>query len=346
MTNTPAADTRNLTWAQAYRLRWKRRRLLWMSFRSRHGLRILANRTSQIKPRDILIVMTVRNEMTRLPYFLRYYRDLGVGHFLVVDNDSTDGTDAMLAEQTDVSIWQTSDSYRTARFGLNWMTWLQSKYAHGHWTLMVDADELLVYAHHDTRLLPELTAWLERRGTSAFGALMLDLYPRGALNAHAYTPGTDPTQTIEWFDAGPYRSQRQMPLGNLWTQGGMRERVFFADDPRRSPTLNKIPLIKWHRSLAYVNSCHSILPPHLNRAYDGPGDTRASGVLLHTKFLPEIVSKSAIEKERAQHFHTPQDFDSYYDNIMAAPEIWSETSTRFRNWQQLEELGLMSSGGW
>ncbi|SPJ27052.1 glycosyltransferase family 2 protein [Falsiruegeria mediterranea] len=346
MTITSTADTRKLTWAEAYRLRWKRRHLLWKSFRSRHRLRSVADRTSEIKPGDILIVMTVRNEMNRLPYFLHYYRDLGIGHFLVIDNDSTDGTDTMLAKQSDVSLWQTSDSYRASRFGLNWMTWLQRRYAHGHWTLMVDADELLVYAHHDTRPLPDLTAWLDSQGSTAFGALMLDLYPKGPLNAVSYTPGTDPTQAIDWFDAGPYRSQRQLPLGNLWTQGGMRERVFFADEPRRSPTLNKIPLVKWHRSYAYVNSCHSILPPTLNRAYDGPGDNRASGVLLHTKFLPEIVSKSAIEKERAQHFHTPQDFDNYYDSITAAPQIWTETSTHYRNWRHLEELGLMNSGGW
>ncbi|SLN69696.1 hypothetical protein TRL7639_04065 [Falsiruegeria litorea R37] len=345
MTQT-AATSPTQTWAEAYRLRWKRRRLLWKSFRSRHGLRVMADRTGQIRPNDILVVMTVRNEMSRLPYFLQYYRDLGVGHFLVVDNTSSDGTDLMLAEQSDVSLWQTADSYRAARFGLNWMTWLQRKYAHGHWCLMVDADELLVYAHHNIRPLPELTAWLEARGTTVFGALMLDLYPKGELNAQSYAPGADPLETINWFDVGPYRSQRQMPLGNLWTQGGARERVFFADEPRRSPTLNKIPLVKWHRSYAYVNSCHSILPPPLNRAYDGPGDNRASGVLLHTKFLPEVVSKSAIEKERAQHFHTPQDFDGYYDSVAAAPQMWTENSHQFRDWQQLEQLGLMSSGGW
>lgn len=341
-----AATSRTQTWAEAYRLRWKRRRLLWKSFHSRHGLHVVADRTGQIKPHDILVVMTVRNEMSRLPYFLQYYRGLGVSHFLVVDNTSTDGTDTMLAEQPDVSLWQTSDSYRAARFGLNWMTWLQRKYAHSHWCLMVDADELLVYAHHDTRPLPELTKWLEAQGSTVFGALMLDLYPKGELNTQSYAPGANPLKTINWFDAAPYRSQRQMPLGNLWTQGGARERVFFANEPRRSPTLNKIPLVKWHRSYAYVNSCHSILPPALNRAYDGPGDSRASGVLLHTKFLPEIVSKSAIEKERAQHFHTPQDFDGYYDSIAAAPQMWTEESVQFRDWHQLKQLGLMSSGGW
>lgn len=40
----------------------------------------------------ILLFSTLRNERVRLPYFLRYYRDLGVNHFLIVDNDSEDGS--------------------------------------------------------------------------------------------------------------------------------------------------------------------------------------------------------------------------------------------------------------
>ena len=75
---------------QAYRLRLKRRRLLWRAFRSRHQLKSMQNRTGAIAPGDILLVMVVRNEALRLPYFLDYYRRLGVAQFLVVDNDSTE----------------------------------------------------------------------------------------------------------------------------------------------------------------------------------------------------------------------------------------------------------------
>ncbi|GAB4540645.1 MAG: glycosyltransferase family 2 protein [Ruegeria sp.] len=333
-------------WVRRYRLRLKRKRLLWRSFRSRHALTPVSDKTRLIAPTDILAFTTLRNEMERLPWFLRHYRRLGVDHFLMVDNGSNDGSTTYLLNQPDVSLWQTQASYREARFGLDWLTWLQMRYGHGHWTLMVDADELLIYAHHDSRTLHDLTRWLDGNGQVAFGALMLDLYPKGPLGSQTHDTDTDPTETLPWFDPGPYRVQRQQPLGNLWVQGGVRDRVFFADRPERAPTLNKIPLVRWNRRFAYVNSCHSALPRHLNHAYDGPGGEAPSGVLLHTKFLPQVVAKSQEEKRRRQHFHDPDQFGPYYDGIIAGPDLWTARSERFAGWAHLQALGLMSSGGW
>ncbi len=330
----------------AYRLRLKRRRLLWRSFRARHQLQAVADRTSQIHPDDLLVVAVLRNEMNRLPYFLKYYRDLGVSRFLVVDNASDDGSAEYLAAEYDVSLWRTSQSYRDSRFGLDWLTWLQIRYCHGHWTLVVDADELLVYPGQDRHDLRDLTSWLDAKGRLGFGALMLDLYPKGPLDGHGYAPGQDPLDVLQWFDPAPYRSVRQRPMGNLWVQGGVRERMFFADEPQKSPTLNKIPLIKWNRRFAYVNSTHSALPPRLNAIYSGPGGGEASGALIHTKFLPEIVSKSAIEKQRGQHFARPAEFDSYYDSLTGAPDFWTTRSVRYEGPEQLAALGLLRGPDW
>ncbi len=332
-----------LSWVQKYRLRLKRRRLLWRSFRSRRQLTPLLNRTRAIKPGDILAFTTLRNEITRLPWFLRHYRALGVDQFLIVDNGSDDGSVAFLHDQPDVSLWQTHASYREARYGLDWLTWLQMRHGHGHWTLMVDADELLIYPQHDARSLRDLTSLLDQQGRDAFGALMLDLYPKDPLGVQDYDPDTDPTEVLNWFDTGPYRAKRQSPMGNLWVQGGARERMFFADTPQRSPTLNKLPLVRWSRRYAYVNSCHSALPRKLNAAYDGPGDSRPSGVLLHTKFLPEVIEKSRIEKTRRQHFHNPDQFAGYYDGIINRPLMWTPQSERYTGWRQLQQLRLMGS---
>lgn len=342
----PTSAMRPPTIGEAFRMRWKRRRLLWRSLRSRHQLTPIKDRTNQIAAGDILAVVVLRNEAERLPFFLAHYRRLGVAQFLVVDNGSTDGSSGMLAAQPDVSVWYTDQSYHSARFGLDWLTWLQFKYAHGHWCLTVDADEILVYADHQKCGLQSLTCWLDLQGRQAFGALMLDIYPKGQLSEREYAPGQDPSEILQWFDAGPYRSVRQVPLGNLWVQGGVRERVFFADTPHRSPTLNKIPLVKWNRRYAYNNASHSLLPPKLNRFYDGPGGDQPSGVLLHSKFLPGIVSRSAIEKRRKQHFHTPANFDRYYDAITDDLSLWHEGSIRLEGMAQLQALGLMQAGGW
>jgi len=108
----------------AYKLRWKRRRLLYRAIRKRHQLKSVVNRTGQINPDTILAVSTVRNEIVRLPYFLAHHRKLGVGHFLFVDNGSDDGTIEFLGKQPDVSLWVATDSYKESRFGVDWVTWL------------------------------------------------------------------------------------------------------------------------------------------------------------------------------------------------------------------------------
>lgn len=346
MTGTSEDTLPPIGWVQKYRLRLKRRRLLWRSFRSRHQLSCLADRTSETGPGDVLAFTTLRNEVDRLHWYFSHYRALGVDHFLIVDNGSDDGSVDYLAEQPDVSLWQTHDSYRASRYGLDWLTWLQMRYGHGHWTLMVDADELLIYPDHDTRSLHDLTKWLDSQGRVEFGALMLDLYPKGPLGSQSYDPETNPTAVASWFDTGPYRTQRQAPLGNLWVQGGARERMFFADNPRHSPTLNKIPLVRWSKRYAYVNSCHSALPRRLNAGYGGPGNPSPSGVLLHTKFLPEVIEKSRVEKERRQHFHNPDQFTAYYDEIINRPVMWTPESEKYTDWRQLQQLGLMGEINW
>ena len=340
-----ARDIRK-TAAMAYRLRWKRRRLLARAFRKRRQLTSVQDRTNQISPNAILCFSTVRNEAIRLPYFLEHHRKLGVDHFLFVDNQSSDGTADYLSRQPDVSLWTTPDSYRLSRFGVDWLTVLQVRHGHGRWCLTLDADEILIYPFHDTRPLPALTEWLDRRGIASFGALMLDMYPKGPLGQQPYAPGGDPTLALQWFDAGNYMIQKKNDLENLWIQGGPRARLFFADTPRRAPTMGKVPLVKWNRRYVYVSSTHSLLPRRLNHVYNEAGGEWASGVLLHTKFLNTIAAKSAEEKQRREHFANSDLYEGYYDSLMNDPDLWCSTSSRYTGWRQLEALGLMSRGTW
>ncbi len=330
----------------AYRLRWKRRRLLFRALRKRRQLKAIKDRTARILPDQILLFSTIRNEAERLPFFLEHYRSLGVGHFLFVDNASDDGSAKLLEEQDDVSFWSTSESYRLSRFGVDWLGWLQIKHGHGHWCLTVDADEILIYPHYQTRPLPALTGWLDQQELESFGALMLDMYPNGALEDQKYMPGSSPFETLDWFDSGNYMMQQKPDLLNLWIQGGVRARLFFKDRPRRAPTLGKVPLVKWNRRFAYVSSTHSLLPRRLNQVYDVEGGERISGVLLHTKFLDSVVARSSEEKKRAEHFANSKLYDDYYDALSSNPTLWCESSSRFTGWRQLEAMGLMSKGNW
>jgi hypothetical protein len=330
----------------AYRLRWKRRELLYRAYRLRGEITCQKDRTDQIKPNMVLGFSTVRNEYERLPHFLAHHRALGVGHFFIIANDSTDQTIPFLSEQSDVSLWTTDRSYKASRFGMDWLTWLLIRFGQGRWCLTLDADELLVYPHCDSRGLNALVAELERRGQPSFGALMIDLYPKGPVGDQSFEAGSDPLDCIAWFDADNYRRTAQPHLHNNLIQGGARDRLFFEATPRRAPTMNKTPLVKWHWRYAYMNSTHTLLPPRLNRVFSEPGFDRLSGALLHTKFLPSIVERSVEERARKQHFARSEAHTDYYEALVANPDLWAPTSCRYDNWRQLVDLGLMSDGGW
>ncbi|WP_424967197.1 glycosyltransferase family 2 protein [Dinoroseobacter sp. S375] len=337
-----------MKWVERYRLRLRRKRLLWRSFRRRRQLTPASDRTGQIARQDILAFVTLRNERIRLPFFLDYYRKQGVDHFLIVDNGSEDGSAAYLAAQKDVSLWTTPHSYRRARFGVDWLTWLQMKFGHGHWCLTVDVDEFLIYPFCETRPLAALTDWMDASGLRAFPAMLLDLYPKGPLDRAVYAEGQNPMELACWFDSGNYTITRNPELGNLWIQGGPRARAFFADRPEAAPALNKTPLIKWDRSYAYVDSTHMVLPRGLNNVYETGGGERISGCLLHTKFLDTFIEKSEEEIVRQEHYARGREYKAYAETLEASgpPSLWTEMSERYVSWRQLEILGLLSKGSW
>jgi len=332
-------------WAR-YKLRLARRRWLVRAFRKRRELSSIVDQTALIGRESILLFSTMRNERVRLPYFLKYYRDLGVNHFLIIDNDSQDGTGDYLAAQPDVSLWRTKHSYKRARFGVDWMNGLQMRYGHDHWCLVVDPDEFFVYPFCDTRPLRALTDWLDSSSIKSFSAMLLDMYPKGPFDLIPYREGDDPLQLACYFDSGNYVIERNSKFGNLWIQGGPRARMFFADLPERAPALNKIPLVKWHRSYAYVSSTHMLLPRGLNLVYDEWGGEKASGCLLHAKFIHTLVDKAEEEMDRRQHYANSHEYRAYRAGLAVQPDLWTKWSERYINWRQLEILGLMSKGNW
>lgn len=331
---------------ESYRLRMRRKRHLFRCVRKSRELTPVQDNTRAIAPGDILLFSTFRNEGVRLPYFLEYYRALGVDHFLFVDNDSSDTTRDLLAGQSDISVWHTGHSYKASHFGTDWINYLLWRHGHDHWTLTVDPDEFLIYPFCDTRPLRALTDWLAASSVRSFGTMLLDMYPRGRLDELHYRPGQNPMEIAAWFDSGNYTLKRNPLMGNLWIQGGPRSRMFFTDNPAKAPALNKIPLVRWNRRYAYVSSTHMLLPRGLNLVYEENGGEKASGVLLHAKFIDNFAAKAVEELSRKQHFYGSVEYRAYLDRFGVGASPWNEWSEKYINWRQIEILGLMSKGNW
>ncbi|MCA0271959.1 MAG: glycosyltransferase family 2 protein [Proteobacteria bacterium] len=331
---------------QRYRLRARRRLLRFRAFRSRRQITPVTDRLQGIGKDSILLVSVLRNEMTLLPYFMRYYRDLGIDHFLMIDNQSDDGSLAWLSVQPDVTLWSAKGSYKAARYGLDWTNWILMRHARRHWALVVDIDEFFVYPFCDSRPIRALTDWLDSNDKSSYPAMVLDMYPRDGMTGETYLPGGNPFEIADHFDGGNYTISRNTWYGNLWIQGGPRARAMFADDPVNAPSLNKIPLVKWAWNYAYASSTHMLLPRGLNGTYDEWGGERSSGCLLHAKFLSTLPKKVSDEMERREHFADSREYSAYAEALRSEITLTNRWSEKYVNWRQLEILGLMSKGSW
>lgn len=313
----------------------------------RHGLalRAVRDRTDTIRPGQILLFATLRNEAVRVPAFLDHYRRLGVDHFLFVDNGSEDGFDDLVSDQADVSSWRATASYRAANFGMHWLNALLHRHGVGHWCVTCDLDEFLLYPNHDTRSLADLGDFLESEGRDSLGALMLDMYGDQPPAETIYAAGDDPFRVSPWFDGCGYVQARGV-LGEARTQGGPRRRLLYRNDPSAAPVLNKTPFVRWQRHYSYFLSMHQLVPTRLN-----PPHTAAvnmpTGCLMHFKYFNMLETKIQEELERGEHFNDSAEYRRYAEQALERSSAFHcSASRRFQDWQQLVELGLMNRGRW
>ncbi|WP_210275485.1 glycosyltransferase family 2 protein [Rhizobium sp. G21] len=160
----------------------------------------------------------MRNELFRLPFFTDYYRKLGVRHFLIVDNDSTDGLIDWARGQKDVSVWHTKDSYKASNFGMEWCNYLLRKFGPGKLCVTVDPDEFLVYPNMETRDLRDLGEFMKNEKRDSFHCVMLDAYGKGPLSEATCSSGEDPFKVCPYFDRDGYVQEAQTDT-DTYTRG-------------------------------------------------------------------------------------------------------------------------------
>jgi glycosyltransferase involved in cell wall biosynthesis/tetratricopeptide (TPR) repeat protein len=302
-----------------------------------YDLKILSVPPQRITDHAILCCIVIRNEAQRLPYLLNYYRRLGVDQFLVVDNGSTDGSQAYLLDQPDVALWQSHYSFRQANFGAVWFDLLLRKYGVGHWCLIVDADEILYYADSETLNLQELCAGLDREYKRAFTAILLDMYSDRPIQETIYQPGQDFLAVCPYFDRQVYhrKEENASPFYNQTRYiGGMRERVF---GQAGDYYLNKVPLIKYLPDIILSGGQHCT-----NISADQIAV--ATGALLHFKYFASFVDYVNQEVQRQEHSNQALQYQEYAAQIhqTASLTIYDPSvSIRFQNSQQLVELGII-----
>ncbi len=300
---------------------------------SGHLLTRLDRRPIKIRPTEVLGFSCVRNELLRLPYFLKYHREMGVDRFFFVDNDSTDSTVDHLLSQTDVHVFHTDASYAESKCGVDWLNVLLKHFGTGHWTMTLDADELFVYPMCEKVPLRKLLEYLEQSGAQAVMTFLLDMYSEKPIKDSVYTSGEPFLSTCEYFDSDSYhvRGKNGVPV-----RGGPRHRLFWEGKNREkpSPVLRKIPMVKWREDLSYEASTHVI--PNVKHA-------ELTGVLQHFKFFSDFHSYAEKETERKEHWDNAAQYGTYWDVLQEDREItaYYHASKRYSGSRQLVKKGLM-----
>jgi Glycosyl transferase family 2 len=314
---------------------------------------------------EIVAVGKLRNEMLRLPDFLRHHRRLGVGRFLAIDDRSDDGTREFLLNQPDVHVFEIHEPFAESRGGARWTSAVLDQFAPGRWALTLDADELFVYPGCETFDLRWLCSHLDSTGADCLTAEMVDMYPRWLGGQERYRVGESLVAFCPYFDSDTYVKHRRRGFPTNYLTGGARARLFY-DEPMppkiavydafvrllepyglarllpavditrwQPPLLTKVPLARWLPGRRHIAAGHLMAPP------GKPGDV--TGALLHFKFLQDFTDKVAVAVREGNYYRGSVEYRRYAERLSQDPsfELTYPGSRIYQSSDDLVSCGLM-----
>jgi len=247
----------------------------------------------------IVLISVMRDEKNRINVFLNHYRDLGIKLFVIIDNDSKDGTLEILKEQEDVEVYSVESKFAVGRKE-GWINRMFCIYGYNRWYLYVDADELLDWPQRERYNLYDVLNILEKNKINRAGALMIDMYTKKKLFHFKFD---NFRLTDFYFDYNKYYLIKD---GNkhLYT-GGPRKRIFDIEC-----WLSKYPLFYLNKEDIYISS-HYLYPYHNFKQFP------FIFALLHFKFLTGEDLKKVMDyvKER-NHTNNSMEYKHYLKNYL------------------------------
>ena len=224
----------------------------------------------------LALIATARNERYFWPHFLQHYRRYGVEHFIVLDDNSNDGSLDWLRQQSDVSVFVSAlsfaDTVGKLRFGIAARGLMARHFCAGRWALIADLDEFWLPPPQFTSF-SQLTTSLDAQSHILCRGIMLDCFPETLSTLDHQAVNTPPNIVAPFTDVlSPLNWPANLATAALNSRHNVRNRMsatlhnrglMSREDLRQrgDPTLYKAPLARWVEGVAQL-SAHRLQAPY------------------------------------------------------------------------------------
>ena len=307
---------------------------------------------------DINLFSVMKNESYFLPAFIDHYRSLGVQHFFILDDQSTDETTDYLAAQPDCTLLKCKFTYgerirlrsrfrfwnqREVRVGVELKRLLPRRFCEGKWCIYADADEFLLLPVQFS-CLSEFLSEMDARGHSLAVSSMTVFYPEKLRDIEGGGLGK-PTSFDDLIAIAPFleglptiqfdQESRIRRAGLTVDQRLLQKHGLIGPGERGWGGSHKVSIFRPGRSL-YLTGSHN--------ASQNPSPDFFNCV-AHFKYTPDLVRRIQLALETSAWAFQSKKYvllEKLLEQMRNTDDSFlGEESRRYRHPGQLESFGLM-----
>lgn len=233
-----------------------------------------------INKKGVTLICVVKNDLERMKMLYEHHRNIGITHFVILDNDSNDGTLEWVLEQSDTDVYLVTEKFTSLK-KYGWINRIIDIYGFDKWYLYVDSDELFVYNDYENKSIEDLIKYCEKKRIYRLSSLMIDMYSKdGIFKTNASKESIK--EKYRYFDTNSY--SETYSYKGIVIRGGPRKRVMASNQDWLGPILTKHPLFFFQKGNIF-ESAHYIYP-FINKS-------GIESALLHYKFLESDLIRYA-----------------------------------------------------
>jgi hypothetical protein len=317
----------------------------WNVYRSGRQLRRESPEFRKLRPSDLVAVVPFYGESAMLSACLAHHRHLGVNLFVLLDLSEAGGLAAELKGAADCVVWRPRGKPNLKR-ALLWLNHLRRRYATGRWCLSIEPSEFVAFHHSETRKLKDLIEFVESERRNHVYGVTVEMYGERPAAELSLQTDADPRDLLCLFDPLGYETARQGRLLEVAVRGGPQRRRLFPAIPRRSPALNRIPLVKWEWYFNYAAGTRVLTPRKLNQPHAAHHANPTICLLNYAQLNDESVLARAAVAESEEWVAGAG--DPIYPGItrLRRLSLTTNVSKVLRSSGDLAEAGLFTSGQW